>query len=233
MFRLLLTRTALLLGIAVIATPTSAQEVQTISLRFVTFPVFTSDEPLELFLGEEEPIPIELPTNRLSKVYKIKNIIPCTLGRTSLNEKGKPEFTPFGTTQLLSEKEQIILVTRKGTNASDGLKLTPFNADQSGFGGGKYFMMNASSADIAGKLGETKFILKPNRHTFLSPTPSKVENNRKYLFVEVYFRKGDIARPFYTSTWRFSERARTMVFFHHDEHTRQLRTHSIRHYIEN
>jgi len=214
------------------ATAASAQEVQTISLRFVTFPVFTSDEPLELFLGEEEPISIELPTNRLSKVYKIKNTIPCALGRTSLNEEEEPIFTPFGKTQLLSAREQIILVTRKGPELSDGLNLTPFNADESGFDGGNYFIMNASTADIAGKLGKTRFLLKPNRHTLLEPTPSKVENNRKFLYVEVYFRKGDTVRPFYNSTWRFSEQARTLVFFHHDEHTKQLRTHSIRHYIE-
>ena len=33
------------------------------------------------------------------------------------------------------------------------------------------------------------------------------------------------------STWRFSEKARTMVFFYHDPYNDRLRFHTIRDYV--
>lgn len=232
MQNLLLPKILPFLCVALSALPSAAQEGQVTNLRFVTFPVYTADQKVELFIGEGKTVPIELPTNSLSQPYKLEGINKCLLGKTVVNEEGDSSFVTYGQTPVLSSKDQIILVTREGEKASDGFKLTPFDASRNGFNGGRYLMMNASNADIAGTIGETKFAIKPNKHVLLAPKPSKVKNGRKYLFTTVYFRKGDIVRPFYTSTWRFSDQARCMVFFHHDENTKQLRTHTIRNYIE-
>ncbi len=227
-----LLKLSLFLGLALTAFPCAAQEKQIINVRFVTFPVLTGDEPLELIAGEGKITPIELPTNGLSKAFEIENIRKCTLGKKVTDDEGKESFTVYGQTKALTSKDQIILVIRKGEKLSDGLELTAFDSSAKGFGGGKYFLMNASKADIAGVIGSSKFKLKPKQHTLIAPKPSKQKNNRKYLYTEIHFRKGDIERPFYTSTWRFSDRARCMVFFHHDVNSKQLRTHTIRHYIE-
>jgi len=228
----LLLKLSLFLGISLTGLPCAAQEKQITNVRFVTFPVLTGGEAVELIVGDGKTTAIELPTNSLSKPYQIENIRKCTLGKTVTDDEGKASFTVYGQTAALTSKEQIILVIRKGAKLSDGLELTAFDSSQKGFGGGKYFLMNASNVDIAGKIGSSTFKLTPNKHTLLAPKPSKVENNRKYLYTEIHFRKGDLQRPFYTSTWRFSENARCMVFFHHDENSKQLRTHTIRHYTE-
>jgi len=98
--------------------------------------------------------------------------------------------------------------------------------------GGKYLFFNAAKVAVAGELGGSKFALEPLKHLLVSPKPSEERANRKYLYTTLYFRKGEEAQPFYTSTWRFSEQARSMVFFYHDPHTGQLRLHTIRDYIE-
>jgi hypothetical protein len=70
-----------------------------------------------------------------------------------------------------------------------------------------------------------------SNQSLLAPDPSEVREERKYLYITLYFRKGEEARPFYSSTWRFSEKARSIVLFYHDPHTDRLRTHTIRDYI--
>ncbi len=219
--------------IAATIQPASAQEKVITSVRFVTFPVYTPTEPIELIVGDGSLVPIELPTNSLSPVYRMENIQKCILGKKVVDKEGKPSFEIYGQTPKLSSTDQIILVTSKGAKPSDGFEMIPFDGSEDGFGGGKYLLLNASEADIAGNIGTSKFSIKPNQHKLIAPTPSKEETDgRKYLYTTVYFRTGDIIRPFYSSTWRLSDKAKCMVFFHHDPNTKQLRTHTIRHYIE-
>ena len=209
-----------------------AQNDLGVNVRFVTFPVLLSTEPVELYLGKGESVEIQLPTNSLSKPYRVNNVSACALGKSGMDEEGNPKFDIYGQTPLLSSREQIILVTLKGREPSEGLELTAFDSSRKGFNGGKYLLMNASKADIAGNLGASKFALRPNQHMLLAPKASEEKNNRKYLYTKFFFRSGETTRPFYTSTWRFSEQARCMVFFHHDPHSKQLRTHTIRNYLE-
>lgn len=220
------------IAIAFLLLPCSAQQKETTTLRFVTFPTYAGGETIELLTGEGKMIPIELPTNSLSPAYQIENIRKCVLGEETVDEEGKPSFDIYGQAPMLGSRNQIILVIRKGEKLSDGLELTAFDGGQNGFNGGKYILMNASTVDIAGNLGTSKFALKPDSHVLLAPKASEEKNGRKYLYTTVYFRKGKVTRPFYSSTWRLSDAARCMVFFHHDPHTKQIRTHTIRSYIE-
>ncbi len=208
-----------------------AQEDQ-VELQFVTFPKIANAEPIELLIGKGKTMKVELPTNSLSPVYKVNRLKQWVLGKSSTGADGKFVFDTYGKAASLASAKQLVLVIRKGANDSDGFKLILMSNQQSKFGGGKYFFMNAAKVDIAIKIGDTKFALKPRAHKLVQPNPSKVEGKRKYLYTYLHFRKGTKAIPFYESTWRYSEKARCMVFFYHDPHTNQLRTHSIRDYIQ-
>ena len=153
------------------------------------------------------------------------------LGASSTNGNGKFVFNTYGKSSSLDSSNQVILVVRKGSSNSDGFQLIPMDSQYTAFGGGDYFFMNATEVDIAVEIGNVKFALKPRGRKMVAPEPSKVSENKRYLYVYLHFRKGEEAIPFYSSTWRLSNSARTMVFFYHDMHTQQLRTHTIRNYI--
>jgi len=223
---------SLLIALLLPVIPSAAQEERQVKLQFVTFPAYSGEKPLELYSGEGESIPIELPSTALSRVYTLKGVSSCILGQTETDDEGNSKFTKFGGGPLLNSDEQVILVLRKGGDASEGLTLIPFSNDASGFTGGRYLMMNASTVDIAGQLGTDKFLISPNKHTLLAPKPSRAEGDRKYLNIKIFFRKGDTTQNFYSNIWRYSDRARNMVFIYHDPHTKQLRTQTIRNYPE-
>ncbi len=208
-----------------------AQEEQ-VALQFVTFPKIANAEPIELLVGNGETMKIELPTNCLSPVYKVNRLSQWALGKSSIGAEDEFIFDTYGKAASLASAKQLILVLRKGASASDGLELILMDNQHSKFGGGMYFFMNAAKVDIAVKIGDKKFALKPRTHKLVQPKPSKVEGKRKYLYTYIHFRKGTKAVPFYENTWRFSEKARCMVFLYHDTHTKQLRTHTIRDYIQ-
>jgi hypothetical protein len=203
-----------------------------ISLQFVSFPKLGKATPLELIVGEGKTINVELPTNCLSPIYKVDRQKQWLLGKSTTDDEGKLAFETYGKINALTSSEQLILVVRKGSNDSDGFELIAMSNQKSQFGGGKYFFMNAAKVDIAVEIGDKKVSLKPRTHTLVEPNPSKVKGKRKYLYTHLHFRKGTKAVPFYSSTWRFSKKARCMVFLYHDSHTQQLRTHTIRDYIQ-
>jgi hypothetical protein len=202
-----------------------------VSLQFVSFPKAIDAHPVELLSGEGRTIRVELPTNSLSPIYKVDRLSKWVLGKTVTGEDGKSRFEVYGEGKSATSAKQLVLVVRSGTEAADGLTLTSFDGGANGFGGGSYLFFNASKVDIAATVGDTKFSLKPLAHKLAHPKPSKSEGDRKYLFTYLYYRKGKETVPFYSSTWRFSEKARCMVFFYHNTYGGQLRTHSIRDYL--
>lgn len=228
--------TALGLCLLTAAHFTAAQEkpAPTTELQFVSFPKSNAAEPVELLSLEGETITVELPTNQLSPIYALPPLKIVTLGKSAVDEKtGKPVFETYGEAPALASDKQIILVVRQGASPSDGLKLIPFDAEKGGLTGGKYLFFNASDRDIAGKVGDKQFVLQPDKHILVAPEPNRADKdtNRKYLYVYLYFYEGSQPDPFYSNTWRFSERASSLVFFYNDPHTGQVRTHSIRHYL--
>lgn len=209
----------------------NAQEKQ-VSLQFVCFPMTNDPQPVNLLIGEGKTIPVELPCNNLSPVYKVPALSTWVLGKPAVGADGKPVFEAYGQTPSTGSDNQMILVIRKGKEEKDGFEMVAFDSGAKGFGGGKYLFLNGAKVDVAGDAGGTRFVLKPQKHTLIAPSPSEIKEERKYLYITLYFRKGEEATPFYTSTWRFSEKARTLVFFYHDPHDSRLRTHSIRDYLQ-
>ena len=238
---LLMKLTSTLSLIVCLITPAivNAQDKQA-SLQFVSFPISNDPQPVNLLIGEGKTIAVELPCNRLSPVYKVPALGTWVLGKPAvgadgkpvLGADGKPVFETFGQTPSTGSDNQVILVIRKGAEDKDGFEMVSFDSGSKGFGGGKYIFLNGAKVDIAGDIGGSKFVLKPLKHILIAPNPSEIKEDRKYLYTTLFFRKGEEAIPFYTSTWRFSEKARCMVFFYHEPHGGQLRTHTIRDYLQ-
>jgi len=208
----------------------NAQEQQ-VSLQFVSFPISADPKPVELITGEGKTIEVELPSNSLSRAYKVPKLQSWILGKTVTGKDEKKSFKIYGQSNAASAASQLVLVVRKGNTDEDGYDLVCFDNNASGFSGGKYIFLNGTKVDVAGEVGDLKFAIKPKKHVLLAPKPSEEKNDRKYLYITLYFRKGEAATPFYTNTWRFSEKARTMVVFYHEPHNQRLRTHTIRDYL--
>jgi len=232
-------RLGLTLCLLVSFLPTPAlhgQDAEPIKVQFVSFPKGTNYEPVELLTAEGETIKVELPTNNLSPTYKVPPVQKWTLGETVVNPEPKKNEPPvtfqvYGETKALSAKEQVILVLRKGPNFSDGVDIIPFPADQRGFSGGTFLFFNGSDVDIAADVGDKSFELEKLKHVLIAPKPSKEENGRKYLYTYLYFLVDFKKKPFYASTWRLSDGARSLIFLYNDPHTGQVRTRTIRSYL--
>ena len=172
-------------------------QTSTVNLQFVSFPKAANDEPIELLLGEGRTMVVEIPTNSISKTYKVPALSTWSLGKSSTHEEGEFIFQIYGKVQSLGTTDQLILVIRKGRNDTDGLELTPLNNNPEGFSGGKYFLLNATSVDIAGTIGTGKFSLKPKQHDLIAPKPTKIKGDRKYCFAKFFFRKEEEVQPFF------------------------------------
>lgn len=221
-----------LFAIGMAVTPMAHAQEPEVTVRFVSFPINNGDENIELIAGEGKTIKVELPTNRLSAEHKVPRLQKWVLGQTEEGaEEGEETFDVFGEVSTLGSGAQIVLVIRGGPDKPNAFTLSAFDAGQAGFTGGSYLFFNASKVDIAATLGESQLALKPQAHKLMKPTLSKEEKEGNQVHTRIYFRKGEEAVPFYTSAWRYNEKARSMVFFHHDIHTGQLRTHTIRDYL--
>lgn len=223
---------AFLFAIGTAMTPMLRAQQPEVTIRFVSFPMNNGEEAIELITGEGKTIKVELPTNRLSAEYKVPRIQKWVLGQTVEGAKeGEKTFDVFGEVSSLGFGKQLVLVIRGGPDKPNAFTLTAFDAGQAGFTGGSYLFFNASKVDIAATLGESHLALKPQTHKLMTPTLTKLEKDGNQVHTRIYFRRGEEAVPFYTSAWRFNGKARSMVFFHHDPHTGQLRTHTIRDYL--
>lgn len=211
--------------------PASAQPQEQVQVQFVSFPIIQNAHPVELWVGPEKAIEVELPSRAVSKVYTVNRQNLWALGKSSLGPDQKPIFKTFGKAPATASSKQLILVICKGANYEDGLELIALDANQKDFAGGKYLMYNATKVDIAGSLGEDKFMIKPGHHIMMAPKPNEVKRDKKYLHAYLYFRKGGEAQPFYSSTWRYNETVRCFTFIYHDPENQRLKTHSIRDYL--
>lgn len=208
----------------------AAQDKQ-VSVQFVSFPICEDAEPIELFIGEGESIPVELPTDVLSEVYKVPAMSQWALGKMETGEEGQKTFKLYGKCDAVASDHQLILVLREGKTIADGIRMIPMNYDPENFGGGKFYLMNLTKVDIGAEMGTTLVGLKPKASKLIAPEPSREVNGNKQLFVKVFFRNNEDMTPFYSSTWRLNDKARSLVFFYHEPIHQRITTHSIRSYL--
>ena len=153
-------------------------------------------------------------------------IVETTLGEAGVDAEGNPTFEIKGKAKAHAAREQLVLVIHKG----DGFELMPIPRNDQGLGGGKYFLLNASQAEVAGQIGNEKFALKQNGHQILSPKPDQENGIKKLVQMKAFFRINGNIQPFFSSMWRFNEDARTIVFFFNDS-TGHLKLHTIRSFV--
>jgi hypothetical protein len=202
-----------------------------VTLHFIAFPKVADPQPVELLIGETETIQVELPTNNISMAYQVPALKTWLLGESS-GENGKEfNFNSYGQVASTGTRTQLILVTRKGQNNGEGLRLTALDYSDTGFHGGEYLFVNATMVDIAGIIGNEKFALKPSFHKIVAPKPTRKEGDRKYSYARFFFRNKETAKGFFSATWRINDRKRSTVFFYHDPHTKQIRLHIVRSFV--
>ena len=209
----------------------NAQVKQMVDVQFVSFPILPDAQPVELIAAPGKTIEVELPGRSVSDIYRVERMGKWVIGKTEMDAEGNPVFRKYGEAPVIASKKQIILALCKGRKHEDGIELIVMDGNQKGFGGGKYLMYNASKVDIAGKLGDTKFMIDPGKHMIIQPKPNDIKRDRKFLHTFLFFRKDGAHRPFYSSTWRFGENVRNLVFIYHDPNNKRLRTHSIREHL--
>ncbi|MFN6269994.1 MAG: hypothetical protein ACK40T_06335 [Akkermansiaceae bacterium] len=222
-------------GLFALTLSAMAQEAQMVTLRFISFPKSANPEPVQLLIGPGETMEIKAPTNALSTPYRVKRLSVWSVGKVepAKSKDEKPTFISYGSAPSLESSDQIILLIRNGKENLDSMQVIPMDNRSNNFGGGQFFFMNATTVDIAGMLGGSKFSLKPKSYIIIKPAELKQreEEGKGMFFTEFYFRKDDDVRPFFSSTWPHNEKARSMVFFYHDPHNDRLRMHTIRDYL--
>lgn len=201
-----------------------------VSLQFISIPKAENPLPVELIVGDGKTILVDIPTNRISPVYKVNRLSKWTIGKTFTNKEGNSNFKVFGTADSIKDSEQLILVIRSGKGNEDGLKLMPVSNSEKKLGGGSYLLFNASTIGIKGTLSDKEFEIKSEEFTVVKPPPSKVKGEFKYCDVVLFHLRGTTPRPFLTSTWRISDKARSFIIFYNDLKSKKLRMHSIRDY---
>jgi hypothetical protein len=205
-----------------------AQEADTVAVQFLTFPKTMEPVKVELLVGEGVTTELEVPSNELSPTIRVPRMSSWVFGKTETGEDQKPTFKIYGQAKALADGKQLILLIRKGKEISDGVDVRPIANDIATFGGGKFLFMNAAQVDVAGETGGVTFALKPGAMTIVKP---KADANGRLFQAMFYFRRDNEPRPFFSSKWPISENTRGLIFFYHDPDTKQLRMHTIRHFL--
>lgn len=209
------------------------QKQQQVTLQFVTFPKWTTREPIQMFVGEGETLEFTAPSNSFSKPYQVPKLSSWVFGKAITNEKGEPAFETYGQGKSLDSKNQLILLIRLGKEVKDGIKVIAIDGQLNQFGGGEFFFYNASTFDIGGLMGKSKFQLKPAEHKIITPTAQDIEVKEGNSFIQTmcFYRKEEMTNPFFNSTWHVNPKARSMVFFYQDNDKKRLKMHTIQDFL--
>jgi hypothetical protein len=216
----MITKLAFRIALAAVAIHFSRAQAQgDLSLQFLSFPQQISPAPVELLIGEGRTMPIEIPGNEFSPVYKIKRPNSIVVGMTAKNEKGEPVFQILGKAPPLASSKQIILLLRKGETNSDGFMMLPIDGSLSEFPGGNYLFINVAKLSIGGKIGDKIFKLQPGEKELLKPAATHEGGGCQ---VTLTYQKDEEWKIFYDTRWSVNKRYRSLVFFYQDPESGSL-----------
>lgn len=202
---------ALLAAYALSVLPLAAQDQSTVSLQFLSFPKQLKPEPVELVVGEGKTIKVATPGNELSPSYEMPRLGTIVVGETIENADGKPTFQVYGQAQMINASKQIVLLVRKGEKNSDGFVILPLDGDLSSFSGGSYLFINASKLNVAGKIGDERFQLKPGQRELLLP---KATHEGGGCQVTLAYQRDEKWKIFRDTRWTTTKSYRSLIFFH-------------------
>lgn len=198
---------------------------KTVELRFISFPKDAQPSHLELLFGEAKTIKIQVPTNRISQTYQVPEMATWIIG-TSENTGEEFIFKNLGEAQAINSDQQLILILPSG-DSSRGLRLIPVDASSSGFCGGRHLLVNHTQKRISGVFGNQEFSIEKDEYATL--IPDEVSEKKTSATIAIYF--GEETRPFLSSKWRVSPKAKSVVLFYDDPETKHTKLHSIRDYL--
>lgn len=207
-----------LVSACIIAPGLRAQE-KTLKLQFLAFPKQMRPQPVELLIGEGKTIEVQTPGHELSPEYEVPALSAIVVGKTVVNEEGEQSFEVYGQAKSLGSGTQIILLMRKGKENEDGFAVLPINADLSSFKGASFLVINASTMNVAGKIGDTEFALKPSQQRLIKPKPSHDGNLCQVTF---FYQRDDRWKKFRDTRWPSNDNYRSFVFFFQDPETGRL-----------
>lgn len=200
-----------------------------VNLSFVSFPKAFDLKPVELLVGPEKTVQLKLPTHTISRPVRVPQLAEWRLGESSVDENGEFVFKTYGKVKASSSKNQTLIVFRSPGADKPEYEIVRLNGDANGFRGGSQFFYNATKVPIAGKVGDKQFVLQPKQYKLIKANPSFERNGREYLGVEFFYKFKDIEK-FDSTTWRYNDKVRYMVFFFHGDKTKQISTHMLRTY---
>ncbi len=213
----------LAIGLAATLQPILAQATDSVSVQFVSFPAVSDPQSVELVAGEGKILEVQIPSNVPSPVYQVARSGSWTLGKSGQPKDGKPQFTVFGTAPSLASTKQLILLFRKGPANADGFKVFPIDS-ASQFGKKMFLVLNLSREELATEIGGVKFALKPGAQQIVSP---KANQGEDLCHVELYYRKEEKWKPFFSSNWPLHEDTRSMIFIYSDPVNSRIKFHSV------
>ncbi|MEM9280562.1 MAG: hypothetical protein AAGA96_01940 [Verrucomicrobiota bacterium] len=208
----------------------SAPKAGVVTLQFLSFPKDLDPQPIKLLVGDSDVIEVEIPSNELSKAYKVTRMSKWSVGESSIDESGEPVFKTYGQAKALDSPKQLLILVRKGEDNADGFDVIPIDSRISKFGGGSVFIMNAAELDINGLVGDEEFELAPGKTTIIKPKP---DPEKKHLcHAALYYKKDEKPKGFFSAMWPLQEQARGLVFVFNDPDNSRLRLHSIQDYFD-
>ena len=196
----------------------SAQDA-TVKMRFLAFPALPEPEPVELVVGEGKTIKVDTPGHEMTLPYTVPKLGTIMVGKTGVNEEGKPAFQSYGQAAAIAAKEQIILLLRKGESNSDGFVVLPINGDLDTFGGAQFHFINTSSFRIGGRIGDKTLQLDPGKRAMVKPVPDFDDGICQVSLA--YFRDNQW-KKFFDTRWPANEKTRALVFFYQNPKTGRL-----------
>lgn len=209
-------------GLALSILPCAAQTSTKVSVQFLAFPKNASFEPIELAIGKNKTISIEIPGNELSPIYSIPTLDSIQVGKTTTNDEGEPVFEVYGTGKPKAAAHQIVLLIRKGKQNSDGFAVLPINGEPKNFPGGSFLFINVSKIGVAGVVGEgkdSKFSLKPGQRKMLKP---KANHKDGICQVTLAYQRDEKWKKFYDTRWPANKDCRSLIFFYQNPETGRL-----------
>jgi hypothetical protein len=194
-------------------------QVEKVEMRFLSFPPQNETEPLELVVGKAETIQVDTPSHELSSTYRVTRLNTVTVGKTIIDSEGKATFQSYGQAKSIADRDQIILLLRKGKENSDGFVVIPISANMENFTGASFLFINTSNLVVKGTIGNQKLDLSPGKMEILKPKPNFSDGICQVTLAYIH---GDKEKRFFDTRWPANKNVRSMVIFFQNPQTGRI-----------
>lgn len=202
----------------------NAQSANEVSLQFISFPIRSDPQPIELALSDSKTLSVELPCSRFSKAYKVPALSEWVMGKTIKTDGKPPTFDVYARAKASGSLFQLVLLIRKGDNDSDGFHPLVIDMDPREFTGGGFYFVNVSSTNIGVSIGDKKFGINPGKTGFAAPHANVDGDLAQVALAREINGKWEL---FSETRWIVHPKRRTITFFYQDPGSDDLKQHTI------